>query len=206
MAAARHEIVRAPLRIGAGSSRTLDQRLAVRFPRLAAAFLRRLGRLPPTSRIRHAALARGLRLAAEAYNRRDLAAVVVGWHRDFEYCPGREWVDSGLIEPCYRGLSGYREYVATTAEVWADEIRFEPTEFVDAGDRIAVLATTPMRAQVSGVALTQTFAYVATLKDGLVMRQQEYYDHAEALEAVGVRQTQGRHPAQPTADSGQPTR
>jgi ketosteroid isomerase-like protein len=49
-----------------------------------------------------------------------------------------------------------------------------------------LLANVPMRAQASGVALTEAFALVATLKDGRMIRQQEYYDHAEALEAVGV--------------------
>jgi hypothetical protein len=43
-----------------------------------------------------------------------------------------------------------------------------------------------MRAQASDVSLTEAFAYVATLKDGLVTNLQEYYDHAEALEAVGL--------------------
>jgi len=49
-----------------------------------------------------------------------------------------------------------------------------------------ILANLPMRAQASGVSLTEAFAYVATLKDGRPFRLQEYYDHAEALEAVGL--------------------
>ena len=50
-----------------------------------------------------------------------------------------------------------------------------------------ILANLPMRAQArSGVSLTEAFANVATLKDGRPFRLQEYYDHAEALEAVGL--------------------
>src|SRR4051794_518815 len=98
------EIVRKPLRARKRLSRTLDQRLSLRFPRLAAACLRRVGKLPPRSRLRQAALVRGAQLGLEAYNRRDLEAVVIGWHPEFEYCPGRDWVKAGLAEPSYRGL------------------------------------------------------------------------------------------------------
>jgi ketosteroid isomerase-like protein len=182
------EIVRKSVRVGERSSRTLDQRLSLRFPRLTAAFLRLIGNLTPSSRFRQAALARGLRLGAEAYNRLDLAAVVIAWRADFQYYPARNLVDAGLIEPCYHGHSGYRAYVSAAAEVWGSETRFEPTEFIDVGDRLVVLAKAPMRAQASGVPLTLEFAYVATLKDGMTIRLQEFHDHTEALEAVGLRE------------------
>ena len=43
-----------------------------------------------------------------------------------------------------------------------------------------------MRAQASGVPLTEAFALVSTVKDGRVIHPQEFYDHPEALEAVGL--------------------
>jgi hypothetical protein len=180
------EIVRAPLRAREPSSRTLDQRLFLRFPRLGAMNARLIGKLPPTSRLRRTALARAVRLASEAYNRRDLDAVVIGWHPECEYIPGRAWIESGLVEPCYRGLQGYRSFLAATSEVWGAENYLMPLELIDLGDRLVVLANLPMRAQASGVSLTEAFAYVTTLKDGRPFRFEEYYDHAEALEAVGL--------------------
>ena len=93
------EIVRKPLRVRERSSRTLDQRLSLRFPRLAAANLRRITKLPPTSRLRQAALWRAARLALEAYNRRDMDAVGIGYHPEFEYRPARNWVEAGMLEP-----------------------------------------------------------------------------------------------------------
>ena len=130
---------------------------------------------------------RNARLGLEAYNRRDLDAVVIACHPEFEWCPDRSWVEAGLMEPCYRGAEGYRKYVATTAEVFAGEVHVKPLELIDLGERIVVLADAPMRAQASGVALTEAWALVSTLKDGRVVRHQEYFDHAEALEAVGLR-------------------
>jgi ketosteroid isomerase-like protein len=180
------EIVRKPLRARERSSRTLDQRLSLRFPWLAAAGLRRITKLPPSSRLRQAAVRRAARLAVEAYNRRDMDAVGIGYHPEFEYHPARNWVESGLLEPSYRGLEGHKRYVASTAEVFGAEVYVRPVELVDAGERFAVLANVPMRAQASGISLTEAFALVTTLKDGLVFRVQEYYDHAEALEAVGL--------------------
>ena len=180
------EVVRKPLRARERSSRTLDQRLSLRFPRLAAAYLRRIGRLPPGSRLRQATLWRGARLGLEAYNRRDLDAVVIGWHPEFEYHTGREWAQSGLVESCYRGLEGYRRYLATVDEVWGRENYLKPVELIDLGERTVVLADGRMRAQDSGVPLAEAFALVMTLKDGRVIHLQEYYDHAEALEATGL--------------------
>jgi len=40
-------------------------------------------------------------------------------------------------------------------------------------------------AQSSGVALTETYA-ACTLKDGTLIRQREFVDHPEALEAAGL--------------------
>jgi ketosteroid isomerase-like protein len=179
-------IVRMPLRVRERSSRTLDQRLALRFPRLVAAGSRLMGRLPLGSRIRRAVLSRTIRLAVEAYNRRDLDAVALGFHPDLEYYPYRDFVEAGLAEPCYHGPSGYKAYIATTVEVWGGDVLLTPTELIDLGDRLVLLADMPMRAQTSGLPLTETYATVATLKDGRVIRQQDFLDQAEALRLVGL--------------------
>jgi hypothetical protein len=68
------EIVRKPLRVRDRSSRTLDQRLALRFPRLTATYIRLIFRLSPRSRFRQAAVRRGSQLSMEAFTRRDLDA------------------------------------------------------------------------------------------------------------------------------------
>ena len=181
------EIVRKPLRVRARSRRTLDQRLPLRFPRLAAPWFRMIGRLSPSSRVRQAALWRGMQMGLEAYNRRDLEVVSIGFAPDLEYYPYREFVEAGLAEPCYRGPAGYRAYIAGTNEVWGADVRLEPRELIDMGDRLVVLADMPMRAQASGVPLGERYACVQTLKDGRVICQRDYLDQAEALEAVGLR-------------------
>jgi ketosteroid isomerase-like protein len=180
------EVVRNPLRVREPSRRTLDQRLALRFPGLAAASARLIGKLPPGSRYRQAALRRAVRLALEAYNRRDLDAVALSFEPDLEYYPYREFVEAGLAEPCYHGPSGYKTYIAAQYEVWGADVRLEPTELLDLGDRLVLLADMPMRAQASGIALSEKYAFVATLRDGRVVRQQDFLDQAEALKVAGL--------------------
>jgi ketosteroid isomerase-like protein len=179
-------MVRKPLRVGERSGRTLDERISIRFPRLAAAGFRLLARLPPSSRVRQAALWRGMRLAVEAYNRGDLAAASVGFHPDLEYHPYREFVEAALTEPCYHGRSGYRAYIRATYEVWSDGVKLYPTELIDMGDRLLLLADMPMQAQASGVSLSEQYGSVMTVKDGQVVHVQDYLNQAEALEAVGL--------------------
>jgi ketosteroid isomerase-like protein len=180
------EVVRYPLRPRERSGRTLSEQLAVRLPRFAAASASRIATLSPGSRLRKAGLSRVVCLALEAYNRRDLDAVVSTWHTECEYHPGHDWVKAGLVEPSYLGPDGYRRYVATVDEVWGGENRLRPTELIDLGDRILTLAEGTMRGQASGVTLNEAFALLTTLKDGRPIRHEEYYDHAEALKAVGL--------------------
>jgi ketosteroid isomerase-like protein len=62
------------------------------------------------------------------------------------------------------------------------------TELIDLGDRFVLLADMPMRSQASGIPLTETYASVSTVKDGKVIRNHDYLDQAEALEAAGLRE------------------
>jgi ketosteroid isomerase-like protein len=178
--------VRRPLHVREQSRRTLDQRIAVRFPGTNAASARLLDALPPSSRVRQALIWRTARIAIEAYNRRDLDAASTAFHPDLEYYPYREFVEAGLAEPCYRGPSGYRAYITATYDVWGTEVRLYPTELIDLGDRLLLLADMPMRAQGSGVPLAESYATIATLKDGRVIRQRDFLNQAEALEAAGL--------------------
>jgi ketosteroid isomerase-like protein len=180
------QIVRKPLAVRDRSSRTLDERLALRFPRLADMGARGLDRLPPRSRLRQAIVWRAARLSLEAFNRRDLDAFQLLRHPDWEFHPGREFVEAGLTEPCYRGAAGYRQYVSSLDEVWGADILVEPLELIELGDRFVLLANVPARGQASGVQLRQNAAWVLTVTDAQVSRQQEYLDHAEALSAVGL--------------------
>jgi ketosteroid isomerase-like protein len=186
MSQERGQIVRNTLRVPERSIRTLDQRFFLRFPRLVDAYARLFARLPPTSRLRRAAVRRNARLAAEAFNRRDFDVYELGRSPDWQLHPPREVVEAGLQEPCYRGSAGNRAALSRWAEIWGPDSRSEPVEVIDLGDRLVVLGSMPTRGRASGVPVTQEYAWVFTMNEGKVTRQQEYLRHAEALAAVGL--------------------
>jgi ketosteroid isomerase-like protein len=180
------EVVRKPLRVRERSTRTVDQRVSLRFPRLADAYSRFvIGRLPPTSRFRQAVLWRAVRDGMEAFNRRDLDAAVSYGHPDYEMYPPREFVEAGFLEPCYRGRAGFGEYMSAWSEVFAD-LRVEPVELIDLGDRVVMLAELPWRGRASAVPFTGQIATVSFLRRGKAVWGQAYLHHREALEAVGL--------------------
>jgi ketosteroid isomerase-like protein len=139
--------------------------------------------------MRQALLSRGVRLGLEAFNRRDIdgALAAATYTPDFEYIPPREGVEAGFFEPCYRGPAGYREFMPAW-DVWGPDLRVVPEELIDLGDRIVLLAMGRGRAETSGVPVMTKLATIWVVKRGRVIRLQAYFNHAEALEAVGLRE------------------
>jgi ketosteroid isomerase-like protein len=168
-------------------NRTIDQRLGVRFPWLARASSRLIVRLSPASRLRQVLMLRALQRGFAAYNRGDLDVCLLIYHPDVEFLRSEEHSATGF-KTSYHGLEGYREFAAEWSSAWGDH-RFEPRELVDLGDRFLVLSVLIARGEGSGISLTQDHAMLATFdNDGRVIRQQDFLDHAEALEAVGLRE------------------
>ena len=97
-------------------------------------------------------------------------------------------MEAGLWEACYRGREGY----AKLMESWSDtgtNARIEPAELIDLGTRLVLLSEMAARtSRLGDVPLTRAYAHVYTLEDGKVRTQREYTDHAEALEAAGLRE------------------
>ena len=135
------QVVRKPLSVRKSSSRPLDARLALRFPRLATAWGRLILRLAPTSRLRQAVVWRAAQNGMEAFNRRDIDAAVMPGSADFEMRPPQEFVEMGF-EPCYRGPAGLGQYMSAWEDVFAD-LRVEPVELIDLGDRHRSLGRPP---------------------------------------------------------------
>jgi hypothetical protein len=141
------QIVRQPVVLRERSTRTLDQRLGLRFARLTAAYGRLIGRLPPTSRLRQALLRRAVRQSGEAFNRRDVEAFLLNRRPDCEWYPPREFVEAGFFKR-YGGPAEYREYVSNWSDVVGD-IRVETVEVIDLETRIVSLAELHGRAKAS---------------------------------------------------------
>jgi ketosteroid isomerase-like protein len=179
------QVVRKPLSVQADSQRTLDQRLALRLPRLVALGNRLLVRLPPRSRLRQALVWRAVRLGYEAFNRRDFEAVLINFHHDFQFFPPRQTVAAGILESSYGGHDGFHRAFGEWLTAWG-AYWVEPRELIDLGDRLLMLGELRGYGHVSGVPLSQGYASLLILGNESVISQRDYLDRAEALDAAGL--------------------
>jgi ketosteroid isomerase-like protein len=83
-----------------------------------------------------------------------------------------------------QGHDAVRADVASWKSAW-DDYELTPEEFVDRGDRVVVTVRLQARGRGSGVAVDARFYDVYTLRDGKIVRMDQFADRSEALEAVG---------------------
>ena len=86
----------------------------------------------------------------------------------------------------YTGLDGVLEMLASMDETW-EEMRVEPHEFIDAGERVVVIGMLVGKGKGSGVEVERFNGQVWTVRDGLVVRLEVgFSDRAAVLEAAGL--------------------
>jgi ketosteroid isomerase-like protein len=84
-----------------------------------------------------------------------------------------------------RGHAGFLRWI----DDWdAMEWTLEPEEFIDAGERVVVLARLSARGRGSGVSLVRRDGMVWTVRDGKAIRLDYFNNPGEALEAAGLRE------------------
>ena len=182
------ELVRQRLSAEKRSHRTLQERLAVRYPWFLALWAWAIARLSPRSRLRQALLARTVQTGLAAFDRGDIEVVLLAFEPDVEFLNPVAHGEKGTLgmEPRYRGYDGYRTFYADWCSVWG-MLRITPRELIDLGDRFLVTAEMSGRGVGSGISLSQDVAVLTTLNSaGKVIREQRYFDHSEALGAVGL--------------------
>jgi ketosteroid isomerase-like protein len=85
----------------------------------------------------------------------------------------------------WRGLDGMRQATVEYLNVWED-YRFDVERMIDLGDRVLILETQTARGRRSGATISQEVGTLLTLRDGLIVRWEYYWERPEALEAAGV--------------------
>ena len=117
-----------------------------------------------------------------AYNRRDFDAAVESFHPEIDWVlPARQRSDS-----C-RGPEEIKRFWMGLDETF-EELRLDPQEFVDAGDRVATRLRHHGRGKGSGVEINEELYHqVATFRDGRIVRMEYFADWNEALEAAALR-------------------
>jgi uncharacterized protein len=182
------EIVRLKLSYLERPTRTLEERLAVRYPWFADLWARMIALLPPKSRLRQALLSRTVQNGLAAYNRGDIEAIILAFHPDAEFQAPPDHGSAGILgfRPNYRGHPGYREFNADWRSSW-EALRVEPQELIDLGDRLLLLGRMTALGRGSGVSISQNVAILQTLDSaGKIIREQRFFDHSDALKAAGL--------------------
>jgi ketosteroid isomerase-like protein len=113
----------------------------------------------------------------DAWNRRDLHAALERMHPQCEVRPVE------AIETLH-GHDG----VAAAFRDWFDafeEFSIEPEDRIAHGDRVLVPVRQRARGKGSGLEIEERFYQLFTLRDGMVLRFEEYSEEADALRALG---------------------
>jgi uncharacterized protein len=95
--------------------------------------------------------------------------------------PGIVW--NPAEESPAQGHDAVRASLARWKGEW-DDYRLVPEEFVDQGDRVVVTVCLRGRGRGSGVEVDARFYDVFTLRDGKIVRMDQFTERSEALEAA----------------------
>jgi ketosteroid isomerase-like protein len=108
------------------------------------------------------------------------------FHASADQVAGFEWVQlTGAVEPgSHRGAEAQRA-LGRIFEVY-ENFRVEAEEYIDAEDKVVVVARCYGKARGSGMQLDEQFAFVWTVRDSKPVRMEQYPSRREALEAVGL--------------------
>jgi ketosteroid isomerase-like protein len=111
---------------------------------------------------------------------------------DFSYLPGL--IDEScefLLPPDFpgtqatRGPEGFVSVVQEFEDAF-EEMRYEPEDFLDQGDRLFVAVRTIGRAKHTRIALDLILYWVYTFRDGMVVKMEAFLDRAAALETLAL--------------------
>jgi ketosteroid isomerase-like protein len=127
-----------------------------------------------------------LEIVREMYERRESGDMYVGEfvHPDLVFARfGSEAPD---FTGEWHGMDGLKKATADYLNVWED-YSFEVERMIDLGDgRVLVLETQTARGRRSGAVISQEVGALLTLRDGLIVRWEYYWERADALEAAGI--------------------
>jgi ketosteroid isomerase-like protein len=170
--------------------RHLDERFALRAPRLYRWLAKLVLALPPGSPIRRRALRRLVERAWAALSRGDdeiIYRLVFDREIEFNIIGGAAGGPPPGLGERYHGHEGWREFIGLWRAGWGGgHIEHTPEAVIDLGDRLVMRVTLRARGATSGADVAMTMGIVSWLADGAIVRQDNYYQWSECVEALGL--------------------
>lgn len=135
-----------------------------------------------------------LRGVYEAFNRRDVDALLEGFHPEIEVEETEDLAYAAallrvlgprfvVLSGGYRGLEEVKRLFETVLEI-SDWFKAEPREFIETEDRIIVVLRLHARAKETGLEGEAETVHLWTMQDGKGIRLQVYAQATDALEAA----------------------
>jgi ketosteroid isomerase-like protein len=116
----------------------------------------------------------------EAWNRGDMAAFGDQFHPDAVSWPAEGWPEPGP----YLGREAIMRQLQQMRETWDADLVEPISDFIDAGDRVLVRLI--WRGVGHGPQSSMEVTSISMLRKGKVVFSELFWDHAEALEAIGL--------------------
>jgi ketosteroid isomerase-like protein len=115
----------------------------------------------------------------EALNEGDIEATLA------VLAPDAEWHESSALPDTgtFRGRDAVRAFLDDFLQSW-ERFHQQVEEVVAEGDRVALMIHLTARGRGSGAEVDARYAHVWTIRDGLGVRVDAYYDRDAALRAI----------------------
>ena len=97
------------------------------------------------------------------------------------------WEAIGLQQQIYHGIEDVMVFFERVLEAF-EQVRQVPERFIDCGDQVLVFVRTEARERTAGLEINEHWAHLVTVRDGKVVRLQQFRERDEALEAAGLRE------------------
>ena len=119
----------------------------------------------------------------DAFNRRDLDAILECVNRDVEWLPAMPVTFGG---GALRGREGIESYIREVSDTW-EEYRVVGQDLRDLGvDQVLVLSRIEGRGAGSGGLVDAAMGQIFDFRNGKIARVRTHLDHGEALRAAGL--------------------
>jgi uncharacterized protein len=120
--------------------------------------------------------------AFEAWNAGDMATLRESYDPDIVWRPPEGWPEPGP----YLGREAVMRQLEQLRETWDADVLEPISDFIDAADRVVVRII--WRGAGHGPGLDMELTGVYTVRRGRLCDIELFWDHAQALEAVGLRE------------------
>jgi ketosteroid isomerase-like protein len=120
----------------------------------------------------------------DTWNRGDLDAFIDLYDADAEVIPDPVWVETGP----FKGQAAIRGFFVGLKESWEGQGVAVLRELFTAEDKVVSHMDWQVRGRTSGIETHLEVTNVNTIEGGKIVRQRHYFDHGEALKAVGLRE------------------